>query len=33
VKNIVSDLPPLFDHFYRGERKCPSCGEIHPGRT
>jgi 3-hydroxyanthranilate 3,4-dioxygenase len=33
VKNIVSDLPPLFDQFYRGERKCPSCGHIHPGRT
>ena len=33
VKNIVSDLPPLFEQFYAGARKCPSCGHVHPGRT
>jgi 3-hydroxyanthranilate 3,4-dioxygenase len=32
VKSIVADLPPLFDAFYSSSRKCPSCGEIHPGR-
>ena len=33
VKNIVTDLPPLFDAFYAGARKCPACGNVHPGRT
>ena len=33
VSNIVSDLPPLFEAFYAGARKCPSCGSIHPGRA
>ena len=33
VQNIVTDLPPLFDAFYRSERKCPNCGTIHPGRA
>lgn len=33
VKNIVKDLPPLFDAFYGGERKCPACGHIHPGKA
>ena len=33
VKNIVKDLPPLFDAFYRSARKCPSCGQTHPGRA
>lgn len=32
VKNIVADLPPLFQAFYEGERKCPSCGHVHPGK-
>jgi len=32
VKNIVADLPPLFQRFYDGERRCPSCGHVHPGR-
>lgn len=32
VKNIVTDLPPLFDHFYSSARKCPACGQVHPGR-
>ena len=33
VQNIVTDLPPLFDAFYRSERKCPNCGTIHPGKA
>jgi 3-hydroxyanthranilate 3,4-dioxygenase len=33
VKNIVSDLPPLFDAFYAGSRRCPQCAQIHPGRA
>ena len=33
VKNIVQDLPPLFDAFYAGSRKCPGCGQVHPGRA
>ena len=32
VKSIVADLPPLFDYFYSSSRKCPGCGQIHPGR-
>ena len=32
VKNIVKDLPPLFDAFYAGSRQCPKCGQLHPGR-
>ena len=32
VKNIVSDLPPLFEAFYASSRKCPQCGHIHPGK-
>ena len=32
VKNIVADLPPLFQRFYDSARKCPSCGHIHPGK-
>jgi len=32
VKNIVADLPPLFGRFYDSARKCPSCGQIHPGK-
>jgi 3-hydroxyanthranilate 3,4-dioxygenase len=32
VKNIVEDLPPLFDAFYAGARKCPACGQVHPGK-
>ncbi|HYE88954.1 MAG TPA: 3-hydroxyanthranilate 3,4-dioxygenase [Vicinamibacterales bacterium] len=33
VQNIVADLPPLFEAFYRSERKCPNCGAIHPGKA
>jgi len=33
VKNIVSDLPPLFEAFYAGKRECPKCGHAHPGKA
>jgi len=33
VKNIVNDLPPLFEAFYSGSRECPNCGQIHPGQA
>ena len=33
VQDIVTDLPPLFETFYAGPRKCPSCGHIHPGKS
>ena len=35
VKDIVTDLPPLFSAFYADEavRTCPHCGSLHPGRT
>ena len=33
VKDIVQDLPPLFEQFYAGSRQCPSCGQVHPGRA
>ncbi|MFN8928216.1 MAG: 3-hydroxyanthranilate 3,4-dioxygenase [Rhodospirillales bacterium] len=34
VKNIVTDLPPLYTAFYADEkaRTCPSCGTVHPGK-
>src|SRR5258706_2903751 len=32
VKNIVRDLPPLFDAFYASARKCGQCGQVHGGR-
>jgi 3-hydroxyanthranilate 3,4-dioxygenase len=32
VQNIVQDLPPLFDAFYRSDRRCGSCGHVHPGK-
>ena len=32
VQDIVKDLPPLFEQFYAGDRKCPSCGHVHPGK-
>jgi 3-hydroxyanthranilate 3,4-dioxygenase len=32
VQNIVKDLPPLFDAFYRSDRKCPACGSVHTGK-
>ena len=33
VKNIVHDLPPLFDAFYSSPRKCGQCGRVHPGKA
>jgi 3-hydroxyanthranilate 3,4-dioxygenase len=34
VKNIVNDLPPLYDAFYADAkaRTCPNCGVVHPGK-
>jgi 3-hydroxyanthranilate 3,4-dioxygenase len=32
VQDIVKDLPPLFDAFYAGARRCPQCGHVHPGK-
>ena len=32
VQNIVKDLPPLFQRFYDSDRKCPECGQVHPGK-
>ncbi len=34
VKNIVADLPPLFQAFYAdaAARKCKHCGTLHPGK-
>jgi 3-hydroxyanthranilate 3,4-dioxygenase len=35
LKSIVADLPPVYERFYastEAERRCPQCGEIHPGR-
>jgi 3-hydroxyanthranilate 3,4-dioxygenase len=35
LKNIVTDLPPLFDAFYGSEdkRRCPQCGQLHAGKA
>jgi 3-hydroxyanthranilate 3,4-dioxygenase len=33
VQNIVADLPPLFERFYASARKCPHCGQVHPGKA
>ena len=35
VRDIVADLPPVFDGFYASEaaRTCSECGAIHPGRA
>ncbi|WP_270886060.1 3-hydroxyanthranilate 3,4-dioxygenase [Pedococcus sp. 5OH_020] len=34
VRDIVQDLPPVFQQFYTSEegRTCPSCGTVHPGK-
>ena len=34
VRNIVEDLPPVFEAFYGDEqaRTCPQCGTLHPGK-
>ncbi len=35
VRDIVVDLPPVFEQFYADEkvRKCSRCGTVHPGRA
>jgi 3-hydroxyanthranilate 3,4-dioxygenase len=35
VRNIVKDLPPLFEAFYTNaeKRTCPHCRALHPGKT
>jgi len=32
---VVKDLPPLYESFYRdgAARKCRQCGAVHPGKT
>ncbi len=34
LKDIVADLPPLFEQFYASEtlRTCRKCGAVHPGK-
>lgn len=34
MKDIVRDLPPLFEAFYTSElkRRCAACGAFHPGK-
>ena len=34
VRDIVTDLPPLFEAFYESEeaRTCARCGTVHPGK-
>lgn len=34
VRDIVTDLPPLFNAFYESieARTCPNCGTVHPGK-
>lgn len=34
IKDIVKDLPPIFEAFYESteNRTCPSCGTVHPGK-
>jgi 3-hydroxyanthranilate 3,4-dioxygenase len=35
VRDIVEDLPPVFEQFYASDvsaRTCKNCGAIHPGR-
>ena len=34
LKDIVRDLPPLFDAFYASaaKRRCGACGTVHPGK-
>lgn len=34
VRDIVTDLPPVFQAFYADEkaRKCAKCGALHPGK-
>ncbi|MGJ7575045.1 3-hydroxyanthranilate 3,4-dioxygenase [Variovorax sp. RB2P76] len=35
LQSIVRDLPPLYETFYNSppeQRRCSSCGTVHPGR-
>jgi 3-hydroxyanthranilate 3,4-dioxygenase len=35
VRDIVADLPPVFEDFYNSDdaaRTCHNCGAVHPGR-
>ncbi|MFC4943112.1 3-hydroxyanthranilate 3,4-dioxygenase [Pseudonocardia sp. GCM10023141] len=34
VRDLVVDLPPVFEQFYASEqaRTCPKCAAVHPGR-
>ncbi|MFB8206449.1 3-hydroxyanthranilate 3,4-dioxygenase [Streptomyces sp. NPDC056010] len=34
VRDIVADLPPVFEQFYGDERArvCSACGALHPGK-
>jgi 3-hydroxyanthranilate 3,4-dioxygenase len=34
VRDIVTDLPPVFEAFYASTeaRTCPKCGALHPGK-
>lgn len=34
VRDIVADLPPVFEAFYADEkaRTCTACGAVHPGK-
>jgi 3-hydroxyanthranilate 3,4-dioxygenase len=34
IRDIVADLPPLFNAFYESEssRTCSQCGALHPGK-
>ena len=34
VRDLVVDLPPVFEEFYASEqaRTCPKCATVHPGR-
>ncbi|HLU45773.1 MAG TPA: 3-hydroxyanthranilate 3,4-dioxygenase [Natronosporangium sp.] len=34
VRDIVADLPPVFEAFYSSEqaRTCANCGALHPGK-
>jgi 3-hydroxyanthranilate 3,4-dioxygenase len=34
VRDIVTDLPPVFEAFYADEslRTCANCGTVHPGK-